>query len=61
LLVDGSDPKQISDAILRILSDPELSESLSAYGLQLALDNNTEAVARQFLRTCERLLSEYIR
>jgi glycosyltransferase involved in cell wall biosynthesis/peptidoglycan/xylan/chitin deacetylase (PgdA/CDA1 family) len=61
LLVDGSDPKQISDAILRILSDPDLAESLSAYGLQLALDNNTEAVARQFLRTCERLLSEYTR
>jgi hypothetical protein len=41
-----------------VLDDPALAEHLSARGLQLALDNNTAAVARQFLKTCERLLSE---
>jgi glycosyltransferase involved in cell wall biosynthesis/peptidoglycan/xylan/chitin deacetylase (PgdA/CDA1 family) len=61
LLVDGTDPQQISDAILRVLSDPDLAERLSAYGLQLAQDNDTAAVARQFLHTCERLLREYTR
>lgn len=61
LLVDGTDPQPISDAILRILSNPDLVERLPTYGLQLAQDNDTEAVARQFLRTCERLLSEYTR
>ena len=61
LLVDGTNPQEISDAILRILSDPVLVANLADYGLQLARDNDTKAVARQFLRTCERLLSESAR
>ena len=56
LLVDGYQPAQIAEAINRILSDPALSQSLADYGLQLARDNNTAAVAYQFLRACERLL-----
>lgn len=58
LLVNGNNVDEIAAAIERILDDADLSERLSAGGLQLALDNNTTAVARQFLKTCERLLSE---
>jgi len=57
LLVDGYQPAEIAAAIERILSDPQLAHSLADYGLRLAHDNNTAAVARQFLRTCERLLA----
>lgn len=57
LLVDGYQPAQIAEAIERILSEPTLARSLADYGLQLAHDNNIVAVARQFLRTCERLLA----
>lgn len=58
LLVDGNQVDQIAAAIERILDDPALAEHLSVNGLQLALNNNTAAVARQFLKTCERVLSE---
>jgi len=57
LLVDGYQPAEIAAAIDRILSDPALAQRLADYGLQLARDNNTVAVARQFLRTCERLVA----
>jgi len=57
LLVDGYQPVEIAAAIERILSDPSLSRTMADYGLQLAHDNNTAAVARQFLRICERLLA----
>jgi glycosyltransferase involved in cell wall biosynthesis/peptidoglycan/xylan/chitin deacetylase (PgdA/CDA1 family) len=58
LLVDGNNVAEIAAAIERILGDDALAERLSANGLQLALDNNTAAVARQFVKTCERVLSE---
>jgi phosphatidylinositol alpha-1,6-mannosyltransferase len=58
LLVDGNNVDEIAAAVERILGDDALAEHLAATGLQLALDNNTTAVARQFLKTCERLLSE---
>lgn len=58
LLVDGNNVEQIAAAIERILGDDALAERFSAFGLQLALDNNTAAVARQFVKTCERVLSE---
>ena len=57
LLVDGYQPAEIASAIERILSDPSLSGAMADYGLRLAHDNNTAAVARQFLRICERLLA----
>ena len=57
LLVDGYQPAEIAAAVERILSDPQLAQDLADYGLQLARDNSTKAVARQFLRTCERLLA----
>jgi phosphatidylinositol alpha-1,6-mannosyltransferase len=57
LLVDGWQPAEIAAAIERILSDPALAQDLADYGLQLARDNSTKAVARQFLRTCERVLA----
>jgi glycosyltransferase involved in cell wall biosynthesis len=56
LLVDGNDIDAIATAVERVLDDDALAERLSDGGLQLALDNNTAAVARQFLKTCERLL-----
>jgi phosphatidylinositol alpha-1,6-mannosyltransferase len=61
LLVNGNDPQEIAAAIERILADPLLAERFSKNGLKLAQDNNTKSVANQFLKTCERLLSEYAR
>lgn len=61
LLVDGNDVDEIAAAVERILGDDALAARLAATGLQLALDNNTTAVARQFVKTCERVLSEYSR
>ncbi|MDQ2821581.1 MAG: glycosyltransferase [Pseudomonadota bacterium] len=58
LLVDGNNIDEIAAAIERILDDAALATRLSECGLQLALDNNTIAVARQFLKTCERVLGE---
>lgn len=58
LLVDGNSVDEIAAAVARVLDDAALADRLSARGLQLALDNNTIAVARQFLKTCERLLGE---
>jgi glycosyltransferase involved in cell wall biosynthesis/peptidoglycan/xylan/chitin deacetylase (PgdA/CDA1 family) len=58
LLVDGNNIDEIAAAIERVLDDAVLAEQLSTGGLQLALNNNTKAVARKFLKTCERLLSE---
>lgn len=55
LLVDGYKPEDIAAAVERILSDEALAERLSTNGLQLARDNSTVAVARQFLKTCARL------
>jgi glycosyltransferase involved in cell wall biosynthesis/peptidoglycan/xylan/chitin deacetylase (PgdA/CDA1 family) len=56
LLVDGTDVDAIAGAIRAILDDPALAARLSAGGLQLAQDNNTKAVADQFLKVCERVL-----
>jgi phosphatidylinositol alpha-1,6-mannosyltransferase len=56
LLVDGYKPAEIAAAIERILGDRALAEQLSEGGLKLAREHSTEAVARKFLRTCERLL-----
>lgn len=61
LLVDGNNIDEIAAAIEQILGDDALAEHLAANGLQLALANNTAAVARQFVKTCERMLSEYAR
>lgn len=58
LLVDGNNVDAIAVAIERILDDAALAERLAATGLQLARDNDTASVARQFLKTCERVLSE---
>ena len=58
LLVDGNNVDEIAAAVARVLDDAPLADRLSERGLQLALDNNTIAVARQFLKTCERLLGE---
>lgn len=58
LLVDGNNIDEIAAAVERVLFDEGLAERLAKNGLQLALDNNTSAVARQFLKSCERLLSE---
>lgn len=58
LLVDGTNVNEIASAIERVLDDPVLAEHLSDNGLQLALDNSTSMVARQFLKTCERVLGE---
>lgn len=56
LLVDGYKPDEIAAAIERILCDPALAQQLSEGGFKLAREHSTEAVARKFLRTCERLL-----
>ncbi|HEY5799716.1 MAG TPA: glycosyltransferase family 4 protein, partial [Burkholderiaceae bacterium] len=56
LLVDGSDIDQIATAIKTILGNPELAAKMSENGLKLARDNNTKAVATQFLKMCERVL-----
>lgn len=56
LLVDGNQSAEIAAAIERILDDPALARRLADGGLKLARDNSTAAVARKFLRTCERLL-----
>jgi phosphatidylinositol alpha-1,6-mannosyltransferase len=61
LVVDGNDAQQIAAAIERILGDPALAAQLAANGLQAARDNDDAAVARQFLRSCERLLGGYAR
>jgi phosphatidylinositol alpha-1,6-mannosyltransferase len=61
MLVNGEDAQEIADAVERVLSDPLLATRFSDAGLQLALDNNTWSVAKQFLKTCERLLSEHAR
>lgn len=56
-LVDGTDPAAIAEAALAILEDSALAEQMSARGLQVARENNTASVARQFLTICERLLN----
>lgn len=56
LLVDGSKPDEIADAVERILGDPALAALLADGGLKLAREYSTEAVANKFLRMCERLL-----
>jgi len=57
LLVDGQDVNSIAAAILQLLRDPDLSHKMGQQGLQLALANNTQAVAERFLKMCRRLLS----
>jgi phosphatidylinositol alpha-1,6-mannosyltransferase len=61
LLVDGYKPDEIAAAIERILGDPALAGNLSEGGFKLAREHSTEAVARKFLRTCERLLNGGVR
>lgn len=61
LLVDGGKPDDIAAAVLRILGDRELADKLGEGGLALARAHSTRAVAHQFLRTCERLLSSAAR
>jgi len=61
LLVDGNKPNEIAAAIERILGDPALAARLSEGGYALARANSTEAVAHQFLRTCERVLGRSVR
>jgi glycosyltransferase involved in cell wall biosynthesis/peptidoglycan/xylan/chitin deacetylase (PgdA/CDA1 family) len=58
LLVDGYQQAEIAAAIERILDDPALAQRLGDGGLKLARENSTVAVARKFLRTCERLIGE---
>ncbi|GAB2860578.1 hypothetical protein GCM10027277_31500 [Pseudoduganella ginsengisoli] len=59
-LVDGTDAEDIARAVVTILDDPALRNRLSENGLRVALQNNTAMVARQFLRTCERLLNHNV-
>ncbi|MBS1229937.1 MAG: glycosyltransferase [Proteobacteria bacterium] len=58
LLVDGCQPTEIAAAIVGILSDAELARQMSSFGLKLAQENNTRAVAERFLKICERLLEQ---
>ncbi|MGI4849875.1 MAG: glycosyltransferase family 4 protein, partial [Janthinobacterium lividum] len=55
-LVDGGNVAEIAATVDRLLSDANLARQISANGLRMAQENNTRAVARQFLRMCDRLL-----
>jgi len=56
-LVNGKDAGDIAAALLKLLTDPGLANHMGRLGLELALANNTKAVADRFLKMCERLLS----
>ncbi|SNS81665.1 Glycosyltransferase involved in cell wall bisynthesis [Noviherbaspirillum humi] len=56
LLVDGNSPKDIAEALARLLSDSDLRESMAQKGLQLALAHDTKSVAEKFYKTCQRML-----
>jgi len=55
-LVDGNDVDDIAKAVIKILTNPDLAQTLGQRGLKLALENNTKTVSARFLRVCERLL-----
>lgn len=55
-LVDGTNEAEIAGAVERLLFDPVLAREISAHGLRVAQDNNTRAVAQQFLKMCDRLV-----
>jgi len=57
LLVDGHDADAIARAIGELLDDSALAQRCANQGWQLAQDNNTRAVAAQFLKVCERILA----
>ncbi len=56
LLVDGSNPQEIANAISQLLGDEPMRNTMGTNGLKLALESNTKAVSDRFLKICERLL-----
>ncbi len=59
LLVDPDDPAEIADAIIQILSNPELARRLGEAGRRRAMELfDARAVARQVAELYERILTE---
>lgn len=56
LLVDGNNPDCVAKAIESLLLDDQTRERMALNGLKVARENNTQAVADRFIRTCERLI-----
>lgn len=56
LLVDGENVKEISDSIIKILSTPQLAADLSEGGLDVARENNVQAMASKFQNVCLKLI-----
>ncbi len=55
LLVDGWSVEEVSTAVLRLLTDPELNERLSRQGLAIARAASSRAKAEQFHTLCMEL------
>ena len=55
-LVDGTDLDEIAGAVLKLVDDPILAESMGKQGLAVARASSTAQVAGQFLLSCERTL-----
>ncbi len=56
LLVDGNQPGQIAEAVIRLLDDNNLCERLQQDGLQHALTNSWTTRALQFHQLCQSLV-----
>jgi len=55
-LVNGEDLDEIEQAVLKILDDPKLAETLGGKGLAIATASSTKAMAMRFLLACERTI-----
>ena len=55
-LVDGTNPVDIAEAVLRLIDDPVLADMMGKQGLAIARASSTSHVAGQFLLACERVL-----
>ena len=59
LLVDGSNPIEIADAVLSLLRDHELADRMAQTGFEIAQARSTKAVTKEFQKVCERLVRAY--
>jgi len=58
LLVDGTKPEELAQAVTRLLTDDSLRRQIETKGLQIAIDSGMSANALHFYKFCQRLVGE---
>ncbi|MBP9805038.1 MAG: glycosyltransferase family 4 protein, partial [Candidatus Accumulibacter sp.] len=60
LLVDGNDPREIASAVIRLLKDDALRESLAEWGLEYARASSWQVQTERFMDLCQEIVDRRV-